>query len=167
MSLTAPEKLNAQHILNKFSCGEEALNSWLKHRAHKNEETRASRTYVVCADNQVIGYYSLAVGAVTHAQSSSKVRRNMPDPVPVMILGRLAVDTAWQGHGIGQALLRDALLRTVQVSEFVGIRAILVHALSEAAKQFYLAHGFHVSPIDPMMLMVTLHETERALNKDA
>jgi len=165
ITVSAPEKLTPQHILKEFSCGEGSLDSWLKQRALKNEEARASRTYVVCTGKSVKGYYTLAVGAVTHAEVSGKVKRNMPDPIPVMILGRLAVDKECHGNGIGKALLRDAIFRTLSAAEIAGIRAMLVHALNEEAKSFYLANGFHESPIDPMTLMITLNEIEHVIGK--
>jgi GNAT superfamily N-acetyltransferase len=160
-ALKAPEKLNEKHQLGDFSCGEVSLDLWLKQRAAKNEEMRASRTYVVCDGSKVIAYYCLAVGSVEHQRAPSKVKRNMPDHVPVMILGRLAIDQKWQGKGIGRALLRDAVLRTLQAAEFAGIRAMLVHALNDSARSFYLSNGFHQSPVDPMTLIVTLDEIER------
>ena len=128
-----------------------------------NEERGASRTYVLCVENRVVGYYALAVGAVTHADAPGRVRRNMPDPVPVMIIGRLAIDQVMQGHSIGPALLRDAVLRTIQAAEIAGIRAILVHAISDRAKRFYEKWGFIPSPVDPMTLMITLAEAQKAI----
>ena len=158
-----PEKLSPEHDLSEFDCGEPALDDWLRRRALQNEARGASRTYVVCAGRKVAGYYSLAVGAVAHAESSGRIKRNMPDPVPVMILGRLAVDRAFQGRSIGAGLLRDAVLRTFQASEIAGIRAMLVRAISERAKRFYESQGFRASPVDPMTLMITLAEAEGIL----
>ena len=160
-SLRPPEKLREDHDLSLFQCGEAALDDWLRRRAPQNEESGASRTYVVCIGLRVVAYYALAVGAVAHASAAGRVRRNMPDPVPVMILGRLAVDQEFHGHGLGQGLLRDAVLRTLQAAEIAGIRAILVHAVSSDAQRFYERHGFVRSPIDPMMLMITLAEVAR------
>jgi len=158
-----PEKLSTDHDLSHFQCGEPALDDWLKRRALQNEESGASRTYVLCVGNRVVGYYALAVGAVTHAETPGRVRRNMPDPVPVMVIGRLAVDQTMQGQSIGPALLRDAVLRTIQAAEIAGIRAILVHAISDRAKSFYERSGFIPSPIDPMTLMITVAEARKAL----
>lgn len=160
--LGAPEKLRPGHDLSEFSCGEPSLDDWLRRRALRNEASGASRTYVVCREERVIGYYALAVGAVAHARAPGSVRRNMPDPVPVMVIGRLAVDEKFQGLGIGPGLLRDAVLRTLQAAEIAGIRAILVHALSERARRFYLNRGFAESPLDPMTLIITLAEASRA-----
>lgn len=161
--ITPPEKLSVGHDLAGFDCGEAVLDDWLRRRALANEESGSSRTYVVSAAKRVVGYYTLAVGAVAHTGAPGRVKRNMPDPVPVMVLGRLAVDKDFQGRGIGSGLLRDAVLRTVQAAEIAGIRAILVHAISEAAKRFYQDYGFIASPIDPMMVMITLAEALKTL----
>jgi GNAT superfamily N-acetyltransferase len=163
-SLTPPEKLREDHDLSRFQCGEPALDDWLRRRALQNEESGASRTYVVCAGLRVTAYYALAVGAVAHAGTAGRIRRNMPDPVPVMIIGRLAVDQEFHGHGLGQGLLRDAMLRTLQAADIAGIRAILVHAISSDAQRFYERHGFVRSPIDPLMLMITVADVARELS---
>ena len=162
-SLRAPEKLSAAHDLAAFDSGEMVLDEWLRRRAAQNEASGASRTYVICAGKRVAGYYRLAVGATTHEQVPGRIKRNMPDPIPVMILGRLAVDKAFQGKGIGTGLLKDAVLRTMQAGEIAGIRALLVHAISDAAKGFYEAYGFIASPVDPMTVMITLVEAERII----
>lgn len=156
--LNPPEKLNSSHQVDSFDCGNDQLNNWLKQRALKNEFQGASRTYVLSVENAVVAYYCLANGAIAQTISTGKVRRNMPDPIPVMIIGRLAVDLNWQGQSIGRGLLRDAILRTLQASEIAGIRAILVEAISEGAKQFYERSGFTVSPLAPMTLMITLKD---------
>lgn len=154
--LSAPEKLTPAHDLSHFESGEPELDDWLKRRALRNEASGASRTYLIRAGQQVVGYYALAAGAVAHVHASGRVRRNMPDPVPVMVIGRLAIDTKYQGRSIGSALLRDAVLRTLQAAEIAGIRAVLVHAISERARHFYQRSGFIPSPIDPMTLMISL-----------
>lgn len=159
-----PEKLNPSHQLESFDSDNPQLDSWLKQRALKNESEGASRTYVLCAGEVVVAYYCLANGAVAQTTATGRVRRNMPDPIPVMVIGRLAVDRHWQGNGIGRALLRDAILRTLQAAEIAGIRAILVHALSDDAKQFYLKCGFTASAIDPMTLMVKVNDASASLD---
>jgi GNAT superfamily N-acetyltransferase len=161
--VSAPEKLRADHDLSGFECGEPSLDDWLRRRALQNEESGASRTYVVCAGKQVVGYYVLAVGAVAHFEAPGKVKRNMPDPVPVMVIGRLAVHQAYQGRSIGPGLLRDAILRTLQAADIAGIRAMLVRAISERARKFYERCGFIASPVDPMTLMITVAEATKAL----
>jgi GNAT superfamily N-acetyltransferase len=163
---SAPQKLSPDHDLSTFDCGESALDNWLKRRALQNEESGASRTYVICLGKQVVGYYALAVGAITHAEAPGRIRRNMPDPVPLMVLGRLAVDKTLQGREIGRALLRDAVLRTLQAAEIAGIRAVLVHAISERAKQFYLKAGLLESPLDPMTLLISVAEAEKTLSEN-
>jgi len=161
--LSAPTPLLASHVTDEFDCGELVLNDWLIKRALKNENSGASRTFVVCQNNRVTGYYVLATGSVMHKQVPSKVRRNMPDPAPVMILGRLAVSKDMQSVGLGRGLLRDAILRTLGVSKQAGIKALLVHALSDAAHKFYRQCGFIESPLDPMILMITLKDAEQQL----
>lgn len=161
--LTAPEALRLQHVLDDFDCGNDALNDWLKHRAIKNEAAGASRIYVVCHQNHVIAYYTLATGAVQCSQVPGRVRRNVPDPIPVMVLGRLAVQLDWQKKDLGGDLLADAVKRTLQAAEIAGIRAFVVHALSEEAKQFYERFGFQPSPTDPMDLMITLKDAQANL----
>ena len=163
VELSTPTPLLATHATDEFDCGEPVLNDWLKKRALKNENSGASRTFVVCQNNRVMGYYVLATGSVMHKQAPSKVRRNMPDPVPVMILGRLAVSKDMQSVGLGRGLLRDAILRTLGVSKQAGIKALLVHALSDTAHKFYRQCGFIESPLDPMVLMITLKDAEQQL----
>ncbi|MEF8982649.1 GNAT family N-acetyltransferase [Thiohalorhabdus sp.] len=138
------------------------LTDWLQRVALKNEHNDGSRTFVVCDGQAVVGYYTLATGAIQRAEAPGKVRRNMPEPVPMLVLGRLSVDNRYHGKGIGRGMLRDAVLRVVGASEQVGIKAVLVHALSEDARRFYERHGFQVSPADDMTLMVTLKDA-RAL----
>jgi GNAT superfamily N-acetyltransferase len=161
--LRAPERLTPEHDLADFACGEASLDEWLRRRALSNQESGASRTYVISAGAKVIGYYALAVGAIAHGDAPGRNKRNMPDPVPVMVLGRPAIHRDYQGQGIGAALLRDAILRTLQAAKIAGIRAILVHAISEAARKFYEKFGFRPSPADPMTLMITLKEASAEL----
>jgi GNAT superfamily N-acetyltransferase len=157
VQLTAPEPLNSGHLINAFDCGEPVLDEWLRKRALGNQASGASRTFVVAdPSGRVMGYYALAAGAVTHETATSAVRRNLPDPVPVLVLGRLAVDQQAQGFKLGAALLQDAVNRAVGVSADAGIRALLVHALSERAKEFYVHYGFQASTLHPMTLMMRL-----------
>lgn len=155
-NLKPPSPITADQTLTDFDSGELSLNEWLKKRALKNQATGASRCFVVCSGTVVIGYYSLSAGAISHEAAPKAMKRNMPDPLPVLLLGRLAVDKHYHNRGIGQALLRDALLRSVNVSGDAGVFAILVHALTDQAKQFYLSRGFVESPIQPMTLMMTI-----------
>ena len=151
-----PEKLSVQHDLAEFDSGEPTLDSWLRRRALHNEGGGASRTYVVCIRRKVVGYYALSTGAVAHTHVLGRIRRNMPDPIPVIVLARLAVDKTAQGKGVGTGLLQDAVIRSLQAAEIAGVRAILVHAISDAAKRFYLTYGFIESPVDPMTVMITV-----------
>ncbi|MEZ0328521.1 MAG: GNAT family N-acetyltransferase [Dissulfuribacterales bacterium] len=163
MTLSPPEPLSESHRLEQFDCGHEGLNRWLKTHGLKNQASGASRTYVVCEGQVVRAFYTLAASAVATAAARSRLRRNMPDPIPVAVLGRLAVDRRFQGHGIGRALVRDAVLRVIQAAGAIGIRGLIVHALDDTAKGFYERLGFDVSPLDPMLLMATLADLEDAL----
>jgi len=165
MGITAPCPIARTHHVTSFDCGDTTLDEWLQRRAIKNENSRASRTFVVCEDNTVIGYYSLAAGAIAREETSGKVRRNMPDPIPVMVLGRLAVDANWQSKHIGIGMLKDAIQRTIIVAEQTGIRALLVHALSDDAKSFYRHCGFSESPTNDMTLMITLDEARNVMTE--
>ena len=161
-TIAAPAPLNMTHRLDAFRCVESALEGWLKERALKNQLEGASRTFVACANEEVVGYYALAAGAVLHAMVPGSIRRNMPEPIPVAVLGRLAVHSAWGGRGIGAGLLKDAVLRTMRLSEELGIRALLCHAISQDAKNFYRHHGFVESPIEPMTVMLNIANLARA-----
>ena len=157
LPLTEPQALAATHRLDDFECGEAELDDWLQRRALVNQLGGASRTFVVAdADNIVRGYYALAAGAISHELALGKVKRNMPDPVPVIILGRLAVDQLAQDLGLGGDLLMDAVRRVVGISEQAGVRTILVHALHEQAQRFYEHFGIERSPLQPLVLMLRL-----------
>ncbi|MHB8210787.1 MAG: GNAT family N-acetyltransferase [Acidithiobacillus sp.] len=155
--ISEPQPISAGHLLDDFNSGEASLDDWLRRWALPNHLSGASRTFVVTdPDHRVLGYYALAAGAVSHQLATGHIRRNMPDPVPVMVLGRLAVDRRVQGRKLGAALLQDAVNRTVTVSQDVGVRALLVHAIHDHAKSFYEYYGFKESPQDPMTLMLRL-----------
>jgi hypothetical protein len=141
--LSAPQPLFAEHRVDGFACGESSLDEWLRRRALPNQTTGASRTFVVVDDSsQVVAYYAMAAGAVSHKEASGRIRRNMPDPVPVMVLARLA---------------QDAVRRSLAVAQSAGVRALLVHALNESSRQFYLHYGFKSSPVNPMTMMLPLY----------
>jgi predicted N-acetyltransferase YhbS len=158
MTLQAPVPLSGAHLLDKFDCGVASLNDWLKRRAVANQKNNASRTYVATDGRNVIAYYCLSSGALALNDTPSPLRRNMPDPLPVAILGRLAVDTAWKGQGMGAALLQDAVFRTMQAAEIMGIRGMIVHAISEEARRFYERYGFSASPTQPMTLILSIRK---------
>ena len=163
--ISAPALLAEGHKRADFDCGHSALNQWLQKRALKASQSIGSaRTYVVCdGDQQVLGYYALASGSIRRDDAVSKVRRNSPDPVPIILLARLAVDVRLTGQGVGRGLLKDAFLRALSAAEHIGVRAIIVHALDEQARAFYLKHGFYDSPTHEMTLMLTLSEIEQML----
>lgn len=157
MPLTAPAPLDATHRLDDFRCNAPALTKWLLERAHQNHASGASRCFVVCdAQARVVGYYALAAGAISLEVAPGRIGRNMPDPIPVVVVGRLAVHTEWMGQGIGRGLLKDAVLRTLQACDQIGARALLAHAIDVPAKAFYLRHGFLASPIHDMTVMLPL-----------
>lgn len=160
-----PEKLQAEHEVSPFDCGEPVLNDWLRRRALQNQQSGASSTYVILDEMRVVGYYSLAAGSVARETAPGRVRRNMPEPIPVVVLGRLAIDRAFQGQGLGRALLRDALLRIINASDIIGVRAILVHTLSDRARRFYEKHGFVPSPVNPSTLMVTVAQAMKEFRR--
>jgi GNAT superfamily N-acetyltransferase len=161
LRLSAPQPLVGTHRIDEFECGESTLDEWLKRRALANQLSGASRTFVVVDEqSRVYGYYAMAAGAVSHQMATSGVRRNMPDPVPVMVLARLAVDHRAQNIKLGSALLQDAVKRAVAVSHNAGVRALLVHALNDRARQFYEHYGFQASPQHPLTLMLRLSSVQ-------
>jgi GNAT superfamily N-acetyltransferase len=161
-ALSAPTTLSPEHDLDDFQSGVTPLDDWLKRHAHHNDAEGGSRTFVIRVGRRVVGYYCVAASSLMPTIATGRVRRNMPDPVPVILLGRLAVDRAWHGKGVGSDLLRDAVLRTLAAGDAIGVRALLVHAISPEAKTFYERHGFKTSPIEPMTLMITLADARRA-----
>lgn len=155
--LNSPLSLTVDHQTAGFDCGIDSLNEWLIRRALKNEYGGGSRTYVVCNGKRVAGYYAIAAGSIAREESPGRIRRNMPDPIPALILGRLAVDQGWQGAGIGQGLLKDAIARSINVSQQIGARVLIVHALNNKAEVLYLKHGFMVNPaiLNTLLLPLT------------
>lgn len=161
--LLAPEPLASHHETAAFDSGVPSLDEWLKRRATQNQASGASRTFVVCEGQEVVGYYALASSAVAPSAAPGRFRRNMPDPIPVVVLGRLAVARSHQGRGLGRALFQDAARRVIHAAAAIGIRGLLVHALSEEAKAFYLRLGLDESPLEPMTLMCTIADLRESL----
>jgi GNAT superfamily N-acetyltransferase len=162
--ISAPEPLTEAHEIDSFDSGEPVLDDWLRRRARANQTSGASRTFVACHAKRVVGYYALASGAIAQAIVPVKFPRNMPDPIPVVVLARLAVDRNHQGRGLGRAMFRDAALRVTQAADTIGIRGIVVHAISEEAQRFYVALGFDPCPPDGMTLVVTLRDLRAILD---
>jgi GNAT superfamily N-acetyltransferase len=163
VTVAAPVQFDSVHDCMAFDCGVPPLNDWLKRRARGNALTGATRTYVACDGLRVAGYYALAAGAVDVTAAPGRFRRNMPDPIPIVVLGRLAIDRTSQGGGLGRALFRDAGQRVLQAADIIGVRGLLVDAISDDAKAFYLALGMVESPLSPMTLMVTLQDLRASL----
>lgn len=164
MTLSPPQPLSGNHEAADFNCDRATSNDWLKHRALRSQSTGAYRSFVVCDQHRVIAYYALASGAVTIGAASGRLRRNMPDPVPVLILARLAVEQTYGGRGLGRALLQDAGWRVLNAAETIGIRGMLVHALDEDARAFYQHLGFDQAPLEPATLMITLEDLRARLS---
>jgi GNAT superfamily N-acetyltransferase len=157
LQLTSPQPLLDIHQVEDFRSGERSLDEWLMTRAMANQLGRASRTFVVIDELSCVrGYYEMAAGAVSHQNETGTIRRNMPNPMPVLVLGRLAIDRCAQGMNIGASMLQDAVERALSVSQNIGVRALLVHAINDSAKGFYRHCGFTESPIDPMTLMLRI-----------
>jgi GNAT superfamily N-acetyltransferase len=162
--LSPPEPLSGDHRIDTFDSGEPVLDDWLRRRSLANQASGASRTYVVSEASRVVAYYALASGAIAQAGVPGKFRRNMPDPIPVVVLARLAVDRGYQGRGLGRAIFRDAAGRVVHAADTIGIRGIVVHAISEEARKFYIALGFDPCLTEAMTLVANLRDLRAALN---
>jgi len=148
--------LEAEDDATQFDCSVTALNDWLKNRALPNHLSGASRSYAATAGRRIVAFYCLSAGAIQHAAVPGNIRRNMPEPIPVIVMGRLAVDMNFQRRGLGPALLQHALETTQRLAKGAGIRALLVHAKDESAAHFYKRFGFAASPLDPLTLMAKL-----------
>jgi predicted N-acetyltransferase YhbS len=162
----APSPLAAEHDLAGFRCGDAALDEWLHRYALVNQAAGSARTYVATRAGRVVGYYALSSGAVSRADAPGRVGKAMPEPVPVLLLGRLAVDRAEQGKGLGAYLLQDAILRTLNVAEQIGVRALLAHASNESAAAFYARFGFEPSPTDALHMLLLLKDARAKRRRD-
>lgn len=162
--LAPPLPLVAAHRTDAFECGQASLNQYLQRFAWQNQQANAARTYVVARTNEVVAYYTLAYGSIEPAEATPRVRKGLArHRVPVMVLARLAVDLREQGRGIGKALLKDAILRTLQAADIAGLRAIVVHAKDSDARAFYERFGFESSPLDELHLMLLLKDVKESL----
>lgn len=164
-SFSAVRKLDATHDIDAFDCGKEPLDRFLKRHALVNQKASSAQTYVVCrGEKHVVGYYSLAVGAVEHADAPTRVGKGLArHPIPVMLLARLAIDRAEQGKGLGKALLKDALLRTAHAADIAGVRALLVHSKDDEARAWYEGFDFEPSPTDPYHLFLLMKDLRSLL----
>ena len=166
MAVSAPALLTADHDVSQFVCQHAALTQWLQDRALENNAQRGSRTHVVCDGPRVVGFYALAAGSVEHAKAPKALTRNMPKPLPAIILARLAVDTAYQGLGIGGGLLQDAVFRALSAANEIGARILLCHAIDPPARSFYVKHGFLQSPFEELMVMLDLNKVHALLRRE-
>jgi GNAT superfamily N-acetyltransferase len=160
--VSSPQPLTVGHQLASFDCGETSLDDWLKRRAPKNRANGSSRIYVVCENEVVVGYYCLAAGAIGDAGAPAALTRALPGPMPVLVVGRLAIDKEHQLKGLGTALLNDAIRRAMRAAEIADVTALLVHAISEQARRFYRSRGFIESPVKPMTLCLMLASVDQA-----
>jgi GNAT superfamily N-acetyltransferase len=162
MTSLAIEKLSPHHDVDGFDCGQEALNRFLVRFALPSQQASSSQTYVGLADSTVVGFYTLAVGEVAYDDAPHRLTKGLArHPIPLMLLARLAVASAWKGRGVGAGLLKDAMRRTLQVADLVGIRALAAHAKDDAARAFYEHFGFVASPTDPLHLFVLTKDLRR------
>ena len=156
-----PELLAAHHDLEGFDCGDEALNEWLHSRAPRNQREGSSRTWVVADGARVVAFYASSTAVVARTEATRRAARNQPDPVPAVLLGRLAVDRGHQGKGLAAALLKHFLLKALEVASLTGVRLVLVHAKDGRAADFYRHFGFEPSPIDDLTLMLLINDIRR------
>ena len=158
---SAPRPIREDDDVSGFDSGEPTLDDYLRTRALANHVEGASRCYVTCRDGRVVGFYALASGSVQRRLMAGPVRRNIPDPIPVILLSRLAVDSAHQGNGVGRNLVKDAVVRSVRAADLIGARAILVHAINDGARDFYSNVGFDPSPTDPLHLILSMKDARQ------
>lgn len=161
-----PVPLTAAHDIAEFQSGEPALDEWLRARALQNMDMAASKTYVICSQGtqRVVGFYAICMGQILNQEATGAIRRNMPRHIPAVILGRLAIDQNWQGKGLGQALLHDAVTRSARAADEVSARLLVVHAISPAAEAFYLHHGFTQLPVEVPTFVLDLVKLKKALS---
>lgn len=165
INYSSPQRIKPEDKIDDFDCQESSLNNWLKKRALKNDLEDASRTYVVCCGDRVVAYYSLHLGCIKHSEALGKIKRNLPDPIPAIVLGRLAVDINHQKQGIARALIKDMFLRSLQVADLAGTKAVLVKSLNEKVLSFYQSFGFIQSKTDPLLLMKAISEVRASFNE--
>lgn len=158
MSYEGPVLLGADHIVEDFDCGEELLNEWLRTKALRNQRDGGSRTWVVLDGRRVVACYASSTAVLMRSHATKRAARNQPDPLPAVLLGRLAVDADYQGRGLAAALLKHFVLKSLEIAELTGVRLLLVHAKNDAARRFYLRYGFEASPVNDMTLMLLVKD---------
>jgi GNAT superfamily N-acetyltransferase len=160
------EKLRREHVLDSIDCGKEDLNRFLKRQAWNNQQAHSAQTYVLAKNLNVLGYYSLAAGSISHDEATERARKGLARyPIPIILLARLAVDTSLQGRRVGPALLKDALLRSAQAADTIGARALIVHAKDDQAKGFYEHFNFEPSPSDAYHLVLLMKDLMRIVGR--
>ncbi len=160
-SLTGPELLTDAHLVDEFDCGENHLNTWLRKRARRNQADGSSRTWVVTHEGRIVGFYASSAAVLLRASATKRAARNQPDPLPALLLGRLGVDKQFHGRGLGAALLKHFLLKSIEIANVTGVQVLLVHAKDQRIANFYLRHGFEPSPIDDLTLMLLVKDLRR------
>ncbi len=158
MNYQGPVLLGAGHVVDEFDCGDSALDDWLQTKALHNQREGGSRTWVVLDDRRVVAFYASSTAVLLRSQATKRAARNHPDPLPALLLGRLAVDTGHQGRGLAAALLKHFLVKALEIAELTGVRVLLVHAKNDAAVRFYTRYGFEPSPVDDLTLMLLLKD---------
>ena len=161
------EKLRRDHAVEGFDCGRAQLNEYLLRYAWQNQQAGAAQTYVGVVGDAIVGFHTLAVGQVTFDDAPQRLTKGLArHPVPIVLLARLAVDRRWQKQGVGKALLKDAMLRTLQAADIAGVRALAVHAKDDEARRFYEHFDFVPSPSDSMHLFVLLKDVRRIIGRE-
>lgn len=160
LPLSAVEPLAKHHDVGEFDCKKhQSLNDWLKRFALISQQSESARTYVVHRNNRVVGYYSLCPGSVAREEATERVAKGQPaHPIGIILLARLAIDHTEQGHGLGKALLKDALGRASQASDIIRARAVLVHAIDEEARKFYMHFDFEACPLNKLHLILLMKD---------
>jgi GNAT superfamily N-acetyltransferase len=158
VSYEGPVLLGADHIVEDFDCGQDVLNQWLRTKALHNQREGGSRTWVVLEGRRVVAFYASSTAVLMRSRATKRAARNQPDPLPAVLLGRLAVDVEHQGRGLAAALLKHFVLKSLEVAELTGVRLLLVRAKNDTARRFYLRYGFEPSPVDDMTLMLLVRD---------
>lgn len=158
MSYQGPVLLSDEHVVEDFDCGNDVLNEWLQTRALRNQREGSSRTWVVLDGRRIVAFYASSTAVLLRSHATKRAARNQPDPLPAVLLGRLAVDAEYQGRGLAAALLKHFVLKSLEIAELTGVRLLLVHAKNDAAQRFYQRYGFEPSPADDLTLMLLIKD---------